>query len=1204
MTAVLAIPEMKQASDLVRLSETQLRSLIQAQTVGVPAETPGDTPEQKTNNYVQQILNQVEAAFPTQFMAERIPPSRVATFLKGQPAYDLDRTYPERFFKENPTPAQALRPQDREQLRTFQRLHRMTGSSKETIALAGKGIHSAQKIVSMDRQKFAEQNKEILTSERANEIYNKAETIHATALALFSENATGMNRIGMEALPRVDSEKQASLAAGSIPDWETLFGTFDLCACKECASVHGPSAYLVDILQFLVERNASAALFARRPDLGEIELSCENTNTPLPVIDLVNEILENAVAPPPQFAPINLAPALEADLVQTIATPALTAAFTPPLQASARVEILVPGKRWRIWDESFAYGVVKEGAALKVTTRSRQTTGTAAERRAIAQYRNNAAYLELARSVHPWTLPFDLAREEATVFLTHLGASRRDLIEALRPVPEPFSPNEAVNVLLAAEGLGLSDTERRIIVGEVLTPPRQPGEFWGFASGTNPVTALSTVRKILDRSGLTYAELEELLSTWFVNPAATLKISPRPNEPVDTCDTTKLRVTGLTVEVLTRIQQFVRLWRKLGWTITEVDRSIRALASDPNTPRLTNELLVRLEHLRTLSYILRIPIAHALAMWKPIDTQEPKSLYRSLFYNATVFKPQDDVFRLRPDGKELAQTGVLLTAQSAALQAVFRLNADAFARLVALTDGNLSLANLSIFFRHATLARQLGLTVEDLLTAIQLTGLDPFRSDRSQDSLRFIDAVRAVRSSSFTLRQLDYFIRHRFNPTSSFVSDDSALGETLTSLRSSLLNVQSGSEADTPALQKDAVNDRIASELELSADLAGILLRKISHSGKTALERFLELITINQDPLSRAVARTQFETLEKLHKVASIFRVLDLPDSAIDWLLLENPWLTAAPDPPANPVPFPLWYSIFEFEQIRREYNLEAAAVESILGSINRVASAADQPARLAAKKAFIDELSKWLEWPAEDLNALIGKSDSIADLGLLNARIPEDYRIHLVVRLGRAIKLLKRLGASALKAREWCETTVSDVNARAIRGAAKSKYDDETWQRLAIPLQNSLRDKQRESLVGYLVARPARWAVTAVERADANDLLNHFLIDVEMSSCQTTSRIKQALGSVQLFAQRCLMGLEPGVATDDPKWAQWAWMKSFRIWEANRKIWLYPENWIEPQLRDDKTPFFQGTRERAAAVRTDRLFAENALRKYVERAG
>ena len=34
--------------------------------------------------------------------------------------------------------------------------------------------------------------------------------------------------------------------------------------------------------------------------------------------------------------------------------------------------------------------------------------------------------------------------------------------------------------------------------------------------------------------------------------------------------------------------------------------------------------------------------------------------------------------------------------------------------------------------------------------------------------------------------------------------------------------------------------------------------------------------------------------------------------------------------------------------------------------------------------------------------------------------------------------------------------------------------------------------------------------------------------------------------------------------------------MKNYRVWEANRKVFLYPENWIEPELRDDKSPFFK----------------------------
>jgi ATPase family associated with various cellular activities (AAA) len=30
----------------------------------------------------------------------------------------------------------------------------------------------------------------------------------------------------------------------------------------------------------------------------------------------------------------------------------------------------------------------------------------------------------------------------------------------------------------------------------------------------------------------------------------------------------------------------------------------------------------------------------------------------------------------------------------------------------------------------------------------------------------------------------------------------------------------------------------------------------------------------------------------------------------------------------------------------------------------------------------------------------------------------------------------------------------------------------------------------------------------------------------------------------------------------------RWAWRKNYRVWDASRKMFLYPENWIEPELR------------------------------------
>jgi hypothetical protein len=1121
VAAVRSMPEMKQATDLVRLTENEWKTLIQTQGVGVPADTPGASADDKVNTYAQHIIRQVEAAFPTRFFAERLGATPVANFLKAQPDYDLRRTYAGKFFKENPSAAQLISKEDQQQLVSFQRLYRLTESTTETLSLAATGIQSAQQVARMGRTAFAQQHAETFSASRAEAVYNQARQAHATSLMLFAEHASDLNRTGMHALPQPNRKKQAELAAQSIPDWETLFGAFDFCACRECASVHGPAAYLVDILEFLGNRSARAALFARRPDLGHIELSCENTNTPLPLIDLATEVLEDVVAPPSAFAPLSLNPALELDLGQETATPALAAAFVPSLQNGARVETLETGKRWRIWDRPFSYSVVKEGLTLKVVLRSRQTTGTAAERRATPQYRNSAAYVELKEAVYPWTLPLDLAREEAGVFLTHLGVSRHEVIEALRPQVVPFDPNDSLVVRLAVERLGFTNTERSILLNESLTPPRSLQDFWGG----NPVSQIVTVQDLLDRSGLKYSELEQLIAAWFINSAGAFEINPISDASLDTCDTTRLKVNGLTENVLSSLHRFVRLWRKLGWTIEETDQVLRALTPGSDTLDLNNKILVRLDHFRTLCSQLRLPVARALSLWKPIDA-----------------------------------TG---------------------------SD------------RHALLAQQLGLPVLELSIAIELTGLDPFDADRSEEAVRFVEAVRAVLKSGFSFTHLDYLLRHRANPAASFVPEQTAMSQTLLDVLNKLLQIDSPQASNAQKLKEGSVVDSLAAALKLPADVTGALLNRVRHGDRTALQHFLELPAVTAEVLSRDAALPQLKTLEKLLKITSVIQTLHLSGSDLTWLFLENDWLTQASDPSGTAVPFKSWFSMIQLQQLRQELNLEDGAREAILASMAAVSAAVGSTDRQAARKVLVDTLTQWLGWPQSDLETLIGPSNDIADLGLLHAAFPDDYRVGLLLRLQRGMKLLKRVGVSAVEASQWCDDVVEDSHAMAVRAAAKAKHEEPAWQKLVVPLQDTLRDRQREALVAYLAARPQLWKT----QSDATDLYSQFLIDVEMSSCQLTSRIKQAIGSVQLFTQRCLLGLlNPEVLTNDPEWAQWEWMKNFRVWEANRKIWLYPENWIEPQLRDDKTPFFKELEEELLQGELTEDAAEQALRHYLEK--
>src|SRR5690606_18707558 len=157
---------------------------------------------------------------------------------------------------------------------------------------------------------------------------------------------------------------------------------------------------------------------------------------------------------------------------------------------------------------------------------------------------------------------------------------------------------------------------------------------------------------------------------------------------------------------------------------------------------------------------------------------------------------------------------------------------------------------------------------------------------------------------------------------------------------------------------------------------------------------------------------------------------------------------------------------------------------------------------------------------------------------GLVSASMPVGYRgLGLLIGLRQAMALLKRLGVGAAQANKWCEDLLAPEDAQAIRSAAKAHHGAESWLAAVTGLQDVLRDRQREALGSYLLARPETWVAEpeqAAEEADAADLYARFLIDVEMSSCLLSSRLKQAIGSVQLFAQRCLLGLEDGIKTSE----------------------------------------------------------------------
>jgi hypothetical protein len=146
--------------------------------------------------------------------------------------------------------------------------------------------------------------------------------------------------------------------------------------------------------------------------------------------------------------------------------------------------------------------------------------------------------------------------------------------------------------------------------------------------------------------------------------------------------------------------------------------------------------------------------------------------------------------------------------------------------------------------------------------------------------------------------------------------------------------------------------------------------------------------------------------------------------------------------------------------------------------------------------------------------------------------------------------------------------------------------------------VEDQLRVQRRRALVAYLLQHP--FFREKPEVNDADGLFEYFLIDVQMGACLETSRIKQAISTVQLFVQRCLLGLETGVDPGIIDGTRWSWMQKHTLWEANRKVFLYPENWIDPSLRDNKTEVFKLIETSIMQTNLDDKTIAKMIRSYV----
>lgn len=411
----------------------------------IPAAYEGDSVQDRLEAYAQDMARKVRLSYPTHVLGRVLEQddadafalgelrSPTATVLKAaaRQGYRLGQTPPTTFFEGNPGAGGGLGDDAFraavDEVKKLHRAYQITPNNTAMASLLTLGLHSAYDVVAVPEQRFVDlYGSAFATLDEARLVHRKATQVSEVTYNLFAAaKALGNAPVvhGLSPAPEVLAQARRSLIK-HFPTMESLFGSMDYCECEHCRSVLSPAAYLVDLLQFVdIEAPVWAnflsrwkeghagqeytgaylkpydALVERRPDLAHIELTCENTNTELPYIDLVNEILEYYVA-----------------------HDALTAAAVNDTGDASSDDLVAEPQN-----------LIPE------------------------------AYDRLLTARYPLTLPFDLWLETVRRFCTSFGTSLATVLEVFRPGDELFVPTQPYDrAAVFTESLGISPVQAAI----------------------------------------------------------------------------------------------------------------------------------------------------------------------------------------------------------------------------------------------------------------------------------------------------------------------------------------------------------------------------------------------------------------------------------------------------------------------------------------------------------------------------------------------------------------------------------------------------------------------------------------------------------------------------------------------------------------------------------------------------------------------
>ncbi len=1198
---------LRDVQDLALLSQSDWVARItklDPKAASIPPMLATDTPTQRITQLASTLSTRFAQRYPTTAFAGGLANAKrssfkshveLGKFLAANPAFDLKQTNIDQFMLANPkgVPTNGI-----PELKAAQRLFRVLPDYAHVEALHSAGYASAQSIYFKGAAPFTAHMTPTLGNTLAASTFGAAQATYAATLAAYGNFNQLVNGVtfAVAAPPAPDPT-----ALANLPDMQALFGTADYFQCADCRSVYSPAAYLVDLLNFLGQRAADSStevlgapippnaptaqsiLLERRPDLVNVALNCNNSDITLPYIDLVNEVMEEAV-------------------VGSSATP----------------------------------------VGLNATTTVFETLGTSAERRALPQNILLSAYAQTAVKVFPLSLPYDLPFAQVSAYLAALGTSLAAVMKLLnQPAPA-----------VAAANLGINPEMQNVINQ---ADSQDPWKRWGFANANpqsvlDPITrktypapttppttvdwvgAMKYVPVFLHQSGLNLQQLYQLLEVkWVTGSAVTLSLGA-PNN-VLSADISLMTFTGLTAGVLDNANRFLRLWNATGLRMWELDW---ALDLSPNS-QLDDAFLIFLSDALTVAKLLNLPFQEVLCFWGAMGTRDVTShlgeqdtaipaAYAKVFRSPTMLVAWGDVFTPAlpttaiPPPAASDPTVTLDANTVSAIAAALSLSAgdvNAITNSIPLQSSTLTLDTLNAIFRVARLASALSTGVPDLLLWIKLTETNPF-SQAPSDTLEFLRRLAVLQGSGLAAHDLDYLLWDN-------APEQSALAFT-TDQATAVLQTICRTVSGLPLLPPTAPNTQslpdpdsvqavfvqtLSTATQVTANVVTPVIGALIKSGNLqfsplTLAQLLGPVALVDPSATTAIIMAA--------KAAAIFTALKPTESEFAFLVNNSgqfSWMNVASlpvTPQTNINPYPKFEALLFALKLNQRQSARGAKLFDYYGPwliahLPSVTwSAAAGPAVNNPGLGFA-------------LNGSDGDFASIAEVLYppQTTMISSMADLHMIAQ---ALDFVARYGVSGdtlvqLAVHNTVTTDPADITTAAwvsaAKGALQAQYSQSAWFGAIQPVEDALRQTRRDALVACLLG-PGITSTAASPMLTTDDLFDYYLIDPEMSSCALTTRLLQASLAIQQFVQQCFLNLVTGVkidATADPAWNEWSWMKQFRLWQANRQVFLYPENYLLPELRTGKSPFFTDLENdlRQSNCDDDAVIAafENYLRKLVE---